>query len=343
MTIEQALLRFLEAYRRGLGEMVAQPPAWKSDVFDDRLRELLEARCDLLELLRVRSFLGSRRDGLVAARRSDLETSGLELQRAEGSLRDLKRPEIRLVCESLYCAALAYLCYRRAEPERAKQLIHRALAVDSELEGELGVGALYGHRFQLVHNLVHVEARFGDSESATRLGLELLEHLEGRPGAAPTSHRWSTSDHQKVPAELRRVLANQIVFELAALHLASTARCAENLRHQEHIRRCQAPQEILAVEAHAWLGFATGVEACGLVEAVDLATRYLEPGPRGAPALWYCGVLQCVERLTGSDSPAAQDAASAILRERAGWPLAPAVLRGPFPRAQRAAERPAEV
>ncbi len=342
MRNDPGMLRFLEAYRRGLAGMGAHTPAWKSDVFDDRLREHLETRCDLLELLRVRSFLSGRRSGLMAARRGELDASRLEFERAEGSLRNLRRPETRQLCESLHCAALAYLCYRCAQPERSRELIDRALAIDTELEAELGVGALYGHKFQLVHNLVHVEARFGESESATRLGLELLEHLEGRPGAAPTPHRWTQSDHQNVPSQLRRVLGNQIVFELAAIHLASVVRSDEIARYQEHIGRCQAPREDLAVEAHAWLGFAIALETSTLPDAVKLATLYLERGPGDSPSLWYCALLQCVERLTQSESPEAADTASAILRDRSTWPLAPAVLRGPFPLRGRQPDRPAK-
>src|SRR5439155_8332991 len=129
--------------------------------------------------------------GLVAARSDDLDSSRQEFQRAEEALQSLSGSESRRLCESLYCAALAYLYYRCDQPERSRELVNTALAIDTELETELGVGSLYGHKFQLVQNLVHVEARFGDSETATRIGLAMLEQLEGRPGAAPTPHPWS--------------------------------------------------------------------------------------------------------------------------------------------------------
>ena len=179
-----------------------------------------------------------------------------------------------------------------------------------------------------MQNLVHVEARFGDTETATRIGLAMLEQLEGRPGAAPTPHPWSPSDRQQVPSQLRRTLANQIAFELAAIHLRSPTRCAANKRYADHVATCRCHPEDLAVEAHAWLDFAIAVEAAGVEEAVDLAAAYLQRGSGEAPALWYCVVLQCTERLSTADSPEARSAAEAIDRDRATWPRAPAVLRG---------------
>jgi len=325
----EVLRGFVEAYQRGLAGMGAHSPAWEAGVFDDRLREQLEARCDLIQLLRVRSFLDYRRKGLVAARKDDLDSSRREFRRAEESLQSLRESEARLLCESLYCAALAYLHYRCEQPERSRELVHRALAIDSELEIGLGAGALYGHRFQLVQNLVHVEARYGDPESATRIGLAMLDQLEGKPNAAPTPHPWSPSDPDQVPVELRRALANQIVFELAAIHLRSHARGAETRRYAEHIATCRARDEVLAVESHDWLRFASAVETADLADAVDLANGYLQRGPGDSPALWYCVVLQCAERLPEHDSEAARSAASAIQCDRATWLHAPSILRGP--------------
>jgi hypothetical protein len=336
--LDDSLGRFLEAYRRGVAGMGSHAPAWTSAVFDDRLREHLEARCDLMELLRVRAFLDYRKKGLVAARQGRLDSSGLEFRKAEDSLQSLKRSEVRLFCESLYSAALAYLRYRAGQSERSRELIGRALAIDTELEAEVGSGVLYGHKFQLVENLIRVEARFGDPELATRRGLELLEQLEGRPGAAPTAHCWRPSDREKLPSALRRTLANRLVLELATIHLGTAARGAIARLFGEHVHGCRVPPDDRAAEAHAWFGFATAVEGSTLAETVDLSARYLAGGPGDFPPLWYCVVLQCVERLSQADSAAAKTAASAILSDRNGWPLAPASLRGPSPLAARHGE-----
>jgi len=324
----EVLRSFLDSYRLGLASIDGHVPVWKPGVFDDRLREQLEARCSLIELLRVRSFLDLRMRGLVAARRNDLESSRQDFQRAHEALASLRGSEARPLCESLYCAALAYLHYRCDEPDRARELVNRALDLDTDLETRLGIGALYGHRFQLVQNLVHVEARFGNSETATRIGLAMLEQLEGGQGAGPTPHAWNPSDRERLPSELRRALANQIVFELAAIHLRSRARDVETKCYVEHVTSCRCSPEDRAVEAHAWLDFAIAAEAASLEETLELATAYLQSGPGQSPSLWYCVVLQCAERLSTPDSPASRSAASEIERDRPTWPRAPTVLRG---------------
>jgi hypothetical protein len=323
----EALRGFQAGYQLGLTRMGAFEPPWKDGVFDERLREQLEARCNLIQLLQVRSFLQHRRNAVAAVRRSDLDAARREFQRTEQAFAPLTGSP-RLICETLYCAAFALLFYRSDQPDRARELVDRALAIDEELESQLGVGVLYGHRFQLVWNLVHLEARFGDSESATALGLAMLDQLEGKPDATPTRHRWSPADTQKVPSALRRALANMLVFQLALIHLRSPARAAQSKRYAEHVESCRAHPADLAVDAHAWLAYAARVEACDLVDAVNLSTGYLQRGPGSVPALWYCVVLQCAERLSRADTPEARSAAAAIERDRPTWPHAPSALRG---------------
>jgi hypothetical protein len=324
----EAVRGFLESYQRGLAAMDAHTPSWRDRVVDERLRKEIEARCNPIQLLQVRSFLQRRGKAVAAVRKGDLDASRREFQRAEQAFQSLARPELRLVCESLYCSAFALLFYRCGEPGRARELVERAIAIDAELETELGVGVLYGHRYQLVWSLIQLEARFGDLESATAQGLAMLEQLEGKPGAAPTRHRWSPSDTHALPSELRRALASKLVFQLAVIHLRSNARDAQSKHYAEHVRTCQASPANLAVEAHQWLSYAAQMEACRLVDAVNLSTEYLRRGPGDVPALWYCVVLHCAERLSLIDSPEAASAAAAIERDRATWPHAPSVLRG---------------
>jgi hypothetical protein len=87
------------------------------------------------------------------------------------------------------------------------------------------------------------------------LAVVLLEQLEGRSNARPTSHPWEPADHKKVDSTQRRLLFNLVISDIALLQLEAgphVAREASNI-YQRHLAHCSQEQQKLFTDGHTWL------------------------------------------------------------------------------------------
>ncbi|MGH3775073.1 MAG: hypothetical protein ACRDRR_04945 [Pseudonocardiaceae bacterium] len=327
-TLAAAIERFHAAYVNGIPELRRRQPTHRP-TFDDQLQALVAARCTRAELLHYSRFKHQRREGLKAARQGSFSAARLDLNLARGYLREIDTAEVRLVGASSYLAALAYLQYRQLKPAQARRLVERALAIDVRLENEFALGIMYGHRIQLVHNLVRVEARFGTVRGAIDLGVVLLEQLEGRIDASPTSHPWDQDDHRKVDPTQRRLLFNLIISDIALLQLQAGPQVAEEASdiYQRHLANCSHEQRQLFADGHAWLTLRANLKSCKIPESLNLASEYLERDARGAPILWYETAMSAALQLCNSDNAEVRSLGGNILEEGTRLPFTPNEIR----------------
>lgn len=332
-TLAVAIQRFHAAYVNGIPELWRRQSG-RLSASDDQLKELLAARCTRGELLHYDRFKQQRREGLKAAREDRFSAARSDLNSARRSLRKIDTTEVRLVGASSYLAALAYLQYRQSKPAQARRLVEHALAIDVRLENEFALGIMYAHRIQLVHNLVRVEARFGTARGAIDLGVALLEQLEGRIDASPTSHPWDHCDHRKVDATQRRLLFNLTISDIALLQLQAGPQLAAEASgiYQRHLAHCSKEQRKLFADGHVWLTLRANLESYTIPESLNLASEYLERGARDVPILWYETAMSAALQLRNYDKSEARDLAEKILDEGTRLPFAPKSIRaGGFP------------
>lgn len=332
-TLTAAAERFNAAYASRLPEL-GQPQSAPVSL-DDQLQELLAARCTPEEISHYGRFKSQRRDGLQAARQGNYSDAQAKLALARRCLREIDTADVRLVGASAYLAAVAYVRYRQLKPAQARRLIEHALTIDVRLEKEFALDLIYAHRIQLAHNLVRVEARFGTAQEAIKLGVVLLEQLEGRSNARPTSHPWEPADHKKVDSTPRRLLFNLVVSDIALLQLEAgphVAREASNI-YQRHLAHCSQEQQKLFIDGHTWLTLRANLNNNTIPESLNLASEYLERGPREVPVLWYETAMSAALQLCQSHVTEARALGERILEEGTRLPFAPKVIRAHgFPR-----------
>jgi cellobiose-specific phosphotransferase system component IIA len=332
-TLTAAAERFNAAYASRLPELGQPQPAPAS--IDDQLQELLAARCTPEEISHYGRFRSQRRDGLQAARQGNYSDAQAKFALARRCLREIDTADVRLVGASSYLAAVAYLRYRQLKPAQARRLAEHALTIDVRLETEFALGLIYAHRIQLAHNLVRVEARFGTAQEAIKLAVVLLEQLEGRSNARPTSHPWEPADHKKVDSTQRRLLFNLVISDIALLQLEAgphVAREASNI-YQRHLAHCSQEQQKLFTDGHTWLTLRVNLNNNTIPESLNLASEYLERGPREVPILWYETAMSAALELCKSHVTEARALGERILEEGTRLPFAPKVIRAHgFPR-----------
>lgn len=332
-TLAAAIARFHAAYVNGAAELW-RPQSVRLSAFDDQLKTILASRCTREEFLHYGRFKQQRREGLKAAREGKFLVARSAFDLARGCLRKIDTAEARLVGASSYLAAIAYLQYQQLKPGQARRLVERALAIDVRLESDFALEIMYAHRIQLVHNLVRVEARLGSARAAIDLGVTLLEQLEGRINASPTSHPWDQGDHRKVDATQRRLLFNLVISDIALLQLQAGAHLTEEASaiYQRHLAYCSEEQRELFADGHAWLILRVNLKSFTIPESLNLASEYLEKGVRDIPILWYETAMSAALQLRNSDEPEARHLGEKILAEGAQLPFAPKPIRdGGFP------------
>lgn len=326
-TLTAAIERFHAAYVHGIPDLWRRQPARLSAV-DDQLKTLLAARCTSAELLRYDRFKQQRREGLKAAREGRFSAARSDLNIARRCLREIDTVEVRLVGASSYLAALAYLQYQQRRPVQARRLVEQALTIDVRLENEFAIDIIYAHRIQLVHNLVRVEARFGTVQGATDLGMAVLEQLEGRVDAGPTSHPWDQYDHRKVDATLRHLLFTMVISDIALLQLQAGPHSVVEASgtYRRHLAHCPEEQWQLFADGHAWLTLRASPSHT-IPESLNFASEYLERGVRASPILWYETAMFAALQLRNTDTSAARDLSENILEEGTRLPFTPKSIR----------------
>lgn len=307
---------------------LGQPQSAPASI-DDQLQEILAARCTPEEISHYDHFRNQRRDGLQAARQGNYSDAQAKFSLARRCLREIGTADVRLVGASSYLAAVAYLRYLQLKPTQARRLVEHALTIDVRLENEFALGLIYAHRIQLAHNLVRVEARFGTAREAIKLAVVLLEQLEGRSSARPTSHPWEPADHKKVDTILRRLLFNIVVSDIALLQLEAgprVAREASNI-YQRHLVHCSEKKQKPFTDGHVWLILRANLNNVALPELLNLASEYLERGPRDVPVLWYETAMSAALQLCKSHATEARALGEKILEEGTQLPFAPKMIR----------------
>ncbi|MGH3973588.1 MAG: hypothetical protein ACRDS9_09700 [Pseudonocardiaceae bacterium] len=136
-------------------------------------------------------------------------------------------PESRMLALTFLRAAEAYLAYRHGETEQARALVHEAMRVDVVLETSCGY-TMGIHRIQLASNLMKVAA-YSNHDDAVRLGIGILNVLEGDATSWPVPEVADPIDLADVPPDLLAGMVNQIIGEMALVLAGADAEQARHL------------------------------------------------------------------------------------------------------------------
>lgn len=328
-----------DAYRNGKRNQRQPSAAATGRTFDHLLSIAVAARLSRDEQLLGRAASGARSRALKAARNGQLDIARQALSESAQILQSgVLSAEARLFLKSFHEAVAAYLDFKRGEPDLARARVERALAADCVLISQYGYDILELHRIQLGHNLMRVEARFGEPQQATAIGAALLSYTEGDNSSWPFPRFGDGARPDHLPDELAEAMVIQISGELAILlagkpaeetvHLLSVA-----LPHIEGIATDRCNDHLLA---HQWLRAKWGFARQAWPAFFENLSDLLRDGLADAPLLWRASVADLYVACEALDKDGAEALRREIAEDVRAWPRVPEPVRAVFARSREA-------
>ncbi|MBB4634841.1 hypothetical protein [Longimicrobium terrae] len=317
--LDEVVAEMVEQFRRGA--VVANAGGLGHTSFADvpDVSEMVNAMLSPADAEAFGAVSISREDGLRASRGGDQAKAAERIGEARRLLdgADLT-PSARLLAESLYSSAAAYVRYRQGDLAGARRDLDEAIASSNALWDEHGFRGAEARRLHLAHLIVRVEARLGgDPWDVVQTVCRLWDYLEGNTAA------WPFAPYARAGAEVNRRMAmlmlNEIVTEFAVLlaEHPEVETAALDLLHREQRARHPADPYPFSY-ARAWLTARQALHGDDPAAALQKAGPFLGvvDGPR--PLLWQSVVRDTVRlcrTLPGAAGRAAETLAAGALAD----------------------------
>lgn len=197
-------------------------------------------------------------------------------------------PPGRLIAQSGYEAAIAYLDYRCGRFEIGTEHIYRALACDEKLEDMYGLTRYHMHRMRLLINLIHLKRYQGEEIAALRLSLALIDYLEQKASSLPYPTTWDSQCLDHLPFAAKNLLFEMAMCEMMFLivgqehHLTEWPAFLSRHTHATASSFCQ-----LSPRAHLWLQAKQALQEHKLDRFCEIATPLIAAGPGELLWLWH--------------------------------------------------------
>ncbi|MGH3830436.1 MAG: hypothetical protein ACRDRS_08265 [Pseudonocardiaceae bacterium] len=251
--------------------------------------EVFEERVPSEDVLLVNKCATIRSDGIGAARRGFFAEAEQSFRECHVMLDAAVRltPESRMLALTFLRAAEAYLAYRHGEIEQVRSLVYEAMRADVALETSYGY-TMGTHRIQLAGNLMKAVG-YANRDEAMRLGIGILDVLEGDATSCPVPEVADPIDLAGTPPDLLSLMANQIIGEMAIVLADTGVEQARKLFSAAmiHVERRATGNCPKFAYSHDWLA----VKQAFLDRDVDCflirATELLAAGRRDDSTLWF--------------------------------------------------------
>lgn len=289
MRIYPELAATLDAYRDGLRRSPVSTLTASGESFGRAMLESFEERVPPVDVLVVNKCAAVRSHGIRVARQGCLAEAEQSFRECHTMLDAAVRlaPESRMLALTFLRAAEAYLAYRHGETEQAQALVYEAMRIDVALEASHGY-TMGTHRIQLACNLMKVVAR-SSRDDAMRLGVGVLNVLEGDTTSWPVSQVADPIGLTGTPPDLLSLMANQTIAEIALILAGTDVEQARLLFLDAliHAERRTTGNCSRYAYAHDWLAvkqaFLDKDVDCFLMRAAGL----LSAGRRDESTLWF--------------------------------------------------------
>ncbi|MGH3856241.1 MAG: hypothetical protein ACRDR6_22685 [Pseudonocardiaceae bacterium] len=279
----------LDAYKDGLLCPPISTLSASGENFGRAMLEFFEKRIPPDDVLLVNKCATIRSHGIRAARRGCLVEAEQLFRECHAMLDAAVRltPEGRMLALTFLWAGEAYLAYRHGENEQAQALVYEAMRIDVALETSHGY-PMGMHRIQLACNLVKVMA-CSSRDDAVRLGIGVLNVLEGDATSRPVPEVADPINLAEVPPDLLSLMVNQIIGELALVLAGAGAEQARRLFSYAviHVKKRATGNCMRYAYSHDWLAakqaFLDRDVDCFLMRAAE----FLAVGRRDDSTLWF--------------------------------------------------------
>lgn len=204
-------------------------------------------------------------------------------------------PMGRLVAQSGYEAAVAYLDYRHERFERGTEHIYRALACDEALEQTYGLTHYHLRRLRQVVNFVRLKRRQGEGQEVLLLGNALMDYLEQKTTSLPFPTTWDSRCLDHLPLLAKNFLFEQAMCEIMFLIVGQEDHYPDWLAQiSEHTTVTASSHCQLSPQAHLWLQAKRALQERHLTHFCEMILPLLAEGPTKSLWFWYGCVIDVV-------------------------------------------------
>jgi hypothetical protein len=229
-------------------------------------------------------------------------------------------PPGRLIAQSTYEAAIAYLDYRCGRFEVGTDHLYRALTCDETLEERYGLTHYHIHRLRQLVNLVHLKGRQGEEKEAIHLSLALMNYLEQKISALPVPTTWDARRLDHLPFASKDLLFDMATSELMFLLAGQEHQPAQwpALLHDHTcataVSHCQ-----LGPRAHLWLHAQKALLERDLACFCERVLPLIAAGSGGSFWFWYGIIIEVVILCKDLSTEPAELLVQAITDDMSSW------------------------
>jgi hypothetical protein len=193
-----------------------------------------------------------------------------------------------LLYRSIQAPAEAYLEYRRGDPDKARDLIFKALASDEVLEDKYGYEFQFIHRLHLARNLLRVQTDSRYFSKGIELAKQLLRYFQGTSDTLPIPGSW---EHERLIRQSPRFVVDaisiQIVDEIAQV-LAGSEELTSILFSDIHLGLTSSYCHLGVI---AWLHIKQSFINNDVEAFLKRTSQFLLSGRGNTPILWYATII----------------------------------------------------
>lgn len=309
----------LESYYIGRSEPVK---SFSIDVFYDEwqafIKQILSSTDKLIFLqlnkIRIQALNAARAENFLTAE-SYLNNLRLRL------LINRLSPQGGLICQSLTKATESYLDYKYGNFAEARKKTFEALAIYRNMEEEYKYEIIFFRRLQLVCNLVRIEGKSKNYQSAIELACHLLNYLQGTSKDIPILGSWKydrTTHRSSIIISATYALLVREIAELLVLEqfqsekelfaiVSTTLKLPNNNGYYVH------------PTAYSWLIVKQAKMNTNVSEFLKLAANFIRKGRADVPLLWYATVINLVSACDELKLPEFQLIKQRIIEDSVNW------------------------
>src|ERR1700682_5619739 len=161
-----------------LGQAMGTPPPdfIGDQEFSKRTNDRLRSRVPAADLGVLTDCRKLSRSALRLAQAGSFSESQKTLTVAQRMAEQIQAAETRLVFDSLWFAAVAYLSYKMGNCGDANQKLCSSMFCDGQLENQFDYALFHLHRIHLVANAIKIEVKRNDLTAACVIAGDLLAY-----------------------------------------------------------------------------------------------------------------------------------------------------------------------
>ena len=320
----------LTSYRQGFIKPLEPPASDCFALFYEDWQTFIENLFSPTEQKLFNKFEIIRTNGLNAARQGNLIKAEkyFKIARTKFNLEQLSPPKSLLFLSALERSE-AYLDCRLGDFDKARNRTLKSLETYVYLEQECGYDIFFLRRFQLLCNLVQLEAGNMNYQKAIELASELLSYFEGNLETLPFPGDWGRERIMGQSQELMAATFALVTCEIAKILVTKNHQLTQELWEIVQFNLQLQTNNNCYCHPHSyfWLLVKQAFANKDVSKFLNLVAQFLVEGRTDTPLLWYATVIDFVKLVNELELPEVELIKQEILKDSVNWKDCPPKFR----------------